>query len=102
MVYSLFLGFGVSIGTALYGWIDASATSTMTCRVDNYGPDIKTFVNSIFVLSFVFWQAIQPILVCLNANHFHSLTLINMTTKKTDIAAMVAIAFMGYCWFPLL
>lgn len=31
IIYSLFLGFGITIGTALYGLLDSNATSTTTC-----------------------------------------------------------------------
>ncbi|GAB7350324.1 hypothetical protein MBLNU459_g0957t1 [Dothideomycetes sp. NU459] len=32
IIYSLFLGFGITIGTALYGIMDSNATSETTCR----------------------------------------------------------------------
>lgn len=32
IIYSLFLGFGITIGTALYGIMDSKATSETTCR----------------------------------------------------------------------
>ncbi|PSK60756.1 hypothetical protein B9Z65_906 [Elsinoe australis] len=32
IIYSLFLGFGIMIGTAIYGRIDSNATSTTTCQ----------------------------------------------------------------------
>lgn len=31
IIYSLFLGFGITLGAALYGWIDKGATSETTC-----------------------------------------------------------------------
>ncbi|ODV73195.1 threonine/serine exporter family protein [Cyberlindnera jadinii NRRL Y-1542] len=31
IIYSLFLGFGITLGAALYGWIDHNATSETTC-----------------------------------------------------------------------
>jgi uncharacterized membrane protein YjjB (DUF3815 family) len=31
IIYSLFLGYGITIGTALYGLLDSSATSATTC-----------------------------------------------------------------------
>ncbi|ONH67598.1 Pheromone-regulated membrane protein 10 [Cyberlindnera fabianii] len=31
VIYSLFLGYGITLGAALYGWIDKSATSSTTC-----------------------------------------------------------------------
>ncbi|CAN6641353.1 hypothetical protein TRVA0_018S02212 [Trichomonascus vanleenenianus] len=32
IVYSIFLGFGITLGAAIYGWIDSNATSEITCR----------------------------------------------------------------------
>ena len=31
IIYSLFLGFGITIGTSFYGWADGNATSSTTC-----------------------------------------------------------------------
>lgn len=32
IIYSLFLGFGITLGAAIYGWIDGNATSETTCK----------------------------------------------------------------------
>ncbi len=42
IIYSLFLGFGITIGTALYGVIDKNATSETTCK--NHMPEYYNFV----------------------------------------------------------
>lgn len=31
IIYSLFLGFGITLGAALYGWVDSNATDAATC-----------------------------------------------------------------------
>lgn len=31
IIYSLFLGFGITLGASLYGWIDKNSVSTVTC-----------------------------------------------------------------------
>ncbi|KAK9366979.1 hypothetical protein V1509DRAFT_567560 [Lipomyces kononenkoae] len=31
IIYSLFLGFGITLGSAIYGWMDHNATSSTTC-----------------------------------------------------------------------
>lgn len=36
IIYSLFLGFGILIGTVLYGLMDANATSSYTCDMPTY------------------------------------------------------------------
>lgn len=35
IIYSLFLGFGITLGGALYGWVDKNATSANTCGTDH-------------------------------------------------------------------
>jgi uncharacterized membrane protein YjjP (DUF1212 family) len=32
IIYSLFIGYGITIGTAIYGWIDKNATSATQCQ----------------------------------------------------------------------
>lgn len=49
IIYSLFLGFGITIGTAIYGWIDDNATSSTTCS-----NTIDSHWNFIFVAAFAF------------------------------------------------
>jgi uncharacterized membrane protein YjjP (DUF1212 family) len=38
IIYSLFLGYGITIGTVIYGWMDHNATSATTCQnpMDDY------------------------------------------------------------------
>lgn len=40
IVYSLFLGFGITLGAALYGWVDSNATNLAVC-VASHGLDPK-------------------------------------------------------------
>ena len=35
IIYSLFLGFGITLGAALYGWVDSNATDAATCSSDH-------------------------------------------------------------------
>jgi uncharacterized membrane protein YjjB (DUF3815 family) len=49
IIYSLFLGFGITIGTAIYGWIDDNATSSTSCS-----NTIDTHWNFLFVPAFAF------------------------------------------------
>ena len=44
IIYSLFLGFGITIGSSLYGWADKHATSATTC-----GPSWPIWWQIIFV-----------------------------------------------------
>lgn len=35
IIYSLFLGFGITLGAALYGWVDSNATDAAVCSSDH-------------------------------------------------------------------
>jgi len=73
IIYSLFLGFGITIGTSFYGGIDKNATSDTSCRTET-----STWFKFIFV---------PPFTLCL--------IMINQGKwKQTPI--MMIIAFVGY------
>ncbi|KAG2413047.1 hypothetical protein HFD88_010606 [Aspergillus terreus] len=77
IIYSLFLGYGITVGTTIYGLLDGGATSERTCkRLDVYGSEyIQHFV---FVPVFVVFIAI-----------------INQTKWK-QLPMMIFIAVCGY------
>jgi uncharacterized membrane protein YjjP (DUF1212 family) len=67
IIYSLFLGFGITIGTAVWGLIDSSATSSTTCS-----NGLNTYWHFLFVPIFAFcltyinhakWKQ-MPVMVC--------------------------------------
>ena len=73
IIYSLFLGFGITIGTSFYGGIDKNATSDVSCR--NGMP---------WWFKFIF---VPPFTLCL--------IIINQGKWK-QMPVMVVIAFAGY------
>ncbi|KAI1076365.1 DUF1212-domain-containing protein [Whalleya microplaca] len=73
IIYSLFLGFGITVGTALYGLFDANASSATTCL-----NPIPTYYRFFFVPAFT---------VCL--------AYVNQAKWK-QMPVMVLIAFAGY------
>lgn len=73
LIYSLFLGFGTLVGTALYGMIDHKANSGTSC-----GSSMNEYVTWLFIPFFS---------VCL--------VVINQGRIK-QIEIMIAIAFVGY------
>lgn len=75
IIYSLFLGFGLTLGSALYGWIDKGAYSKTTCS--NIG-----HIDNIWKLLFV---------PCFNI--FQSLAC---QARWNQISVMVMIANCGY------
>ncbi|KNG87070.1 hypothetical protein ANOM_005701 [Aspergillus nomiae NRRL 13137] len=77
IIYSLFLGYGVTVGTTIYGLIDRSATSNTTC------PNILGFENP-YVARFPFVVAFSICLLIINQG------------KWKQGPVMVIIAFTGY------
>lgn len=73
LIYSLLLGFGTLVGTALYGMIDHSAISDTSCA-----PSMNEYLTWIFIPVF------SGCLVVINQGR----------TKQIEI--MIAIAFVGY------
>lgn len=73
IIYSLFLGFGITVGTALYGLMDPNATSATTCP-----NPIPTYYRFFFVPIFT---------LCL--------AFVNQAKWK-QMPVMVVIAFAGY------
>ncbi|KAI9705128.1 MAG: hypothetical protein M1836_006911 [Candelina mexicana] len=73
IIYSLFLGFGITIGTALYGLIDEKATSETTCSTQ-----MSPYYGFVFVPAFT---------MCL--------VVINQAKWK-QAPVMLFIAFVGY------
>ena len=75
IIYSLFLGFGITLGAALYGWIDHNATSANSCPV---GHGIRDEWRILFVPMFA---------LCLG--------LINQA-RWNQVPIMIVIAGIGY------
>ncbi|KAB8225751.1 hypothetical protein BDV33DRAFT_77778 [Aspergillus novoparasiticus] len=77
IIYSLFLGYGVTVGTTIYGLIDRSATSNTTC------PNVLGFKNP-YVARFPFVIAFSICLLIINQG------------KWKQGPVMVIISFTGY------
>lgn len=73
IIYSLFLGFGITVGTSFYGWADRNASSATTCATS-----MPSWFGFIFV---------PPFTLCL--------IVINQGKVK-QMPVMLAIAFAGY------
>ncbi|KAI0202983.1 hypothetical protein F4808DRAFT_49155 [Astrocystis sublimbata] len=73
VIYSLFIGFGITVGTLLYGLFDSNATSSTSCR-DTMDPHLAFIFVPIFT-------------VCL--------AIVNQAKWK-QLPVMVVISFAGY------
>jgi uncharacterized membrane protein YjjP (DUF1212 family) len=67
IIYSLFLGYGITIGTVLYGFIDKNATSSTTCS--NSMPDywyfffVPAFTMCLIIINQAKWKQAPVMLV---------------------------------------
>jgi len=73
IIYSLFLGYGITVGTALYGAMDPNATNETVCR-----DPLNRYWNFLLVPLYVFF------------------TCFTVQAKYKQMPIMIAIAFAGY------
>lgn len=75
IIYSLFLGYGITVGTAIYGAIDSNATNAQTCE---NGTPLNKHWNFLFVPLYVFFVTFT------------------VQAKYKQMPAMILIATAGY------
>lgn len=64
IIYSLLLGFGITVGASLWGLIDENATSQQTCQ-DPMNPFIAwAFVPGFVVCICILYQAVRYPVIC--------------------------------------
>ncbi|KAF1843290.1 DUF1212-domain-containing protein [Cucurbitaria berberidis CBS 394.84] len=73
IIYSLFLGYGITVGTAIYGAIDSNATNATQCQ-----NPLNPYWNFLFVPLYVFF------------------TTFTVQAKYKQMPVMIIIAFAGY------
>ncbi|EMD85371.1 hypothetical protein COCC4DRAFT_206550 [Bipolaris maydis ATCC 48331] len=73
IIYSLFLGYGITVGTAIYGAIDSNATNATQCQ-----EPLHPYWSFLFVPLYVFF------------------TTFTVQAKYKQMPAMIIIAFAGY------
>ncbi|CAG5145056.1 uncharacterized protein ALTATR162_LOCUS1646 [Alternaria atra] len=73
IIYSLFLGYGITVGTAIYGAIDSNATNSTQCQ-----NPMNPYWNFLMVPLYVFF------------------TTFTVQAKYKQMPAMIVIAFAGY------
>jgi uncharacterized membrane protein YjjP (DUF1212 family) len=81
IIYALMLGFGITIGTAVYGLMDKNATSVVTCP----SPDsLNWWTNNVFLSRFPWVPLFTMCLIVINQ------------AKWKQAPVMLVIAFTGY------
>ena len=103
IIYSLFLGFGITIGTAFYGGIDSNATSDTTCRSDPIQGHLKFIFVPLFTMCLVLinqgkWRQAPTMLVISFAgyivNYFSAIRFASNAQVANTLGAL-AIGILG-------
>lgn len=81
IIYALMLGFGITIGTAVYGLMDKHATSVVTCPSP---PSLEWWTNNVFLSHFPWVPLFTMCLIVINQ------------AKWKQAPVMLFIAFAGY------
>ncbi|KKK16271.1 hypothetical protein ARAM_003174 [Aspergillus rambellii] len=106
IIYSLFLGYGITVGTTIYGLIDANATSEKSCpNLDVWG---STYIRHfIFVPVFVIFIAIinqgkwkqMPVMIfiaiCGYVTNFFSTTKLGSNSEVANTVGAFTIGLLG-------
>ncbi|KAF5098634.1 hypothetical protein D0Z00_001977 [Geotrichum galactomycetum] len=97
IIYSLLLGFGITLGAVIYGWIDGNATSETTCP-HPLNPWWRTLFVPMFTLGLALvnqahWRQI-PVMVVISgagytATYFSGLRLANAAELTSALGALV-------------
>ncbi|ODQ80958.1 hypothetical protein BABINDRAFT_160392 [Babjeviella inositovora NRRL Y-12698] len=97
IIYFLFLGFGITLGAALYGWIDSNAVSEVTCK-RNLSPwwnflFVPMFTIGLGLLSQAKWLQLPVMVLILGAgttaSYFSNLHFSDVTEFSSAIGVFV-------------
>lgn len=102
IIYSLFLGFGITIGTATYGVIDHNATSATTCQNPmpdyHFFPFVPAFTLCLIVINQAKWRQAPVMMIIAFAgylvNFFSSRRFVGNTQVSNTLGAL-AIGFLA-------
>ncbi len=97
IIYSLFLGYGITIGTALYGAMDNNATVAVTCTgtMPSWYPFlfVPLFTFCLIVINQGRWKQmpVMIILACVGylVNHFSAIPLASNAQVPSTLAALL-------------
>lgn len=81
IIYALMLGFGITIGTAIYGLMDRDATSVVTCPSPE---SLSWWTNNVFISRFPWVPLFTMCLIIINQ------------AKWKQVPMMIIISFAGY------
>ncbi|KAL4804718.1 hypothetical protein BDV18DRAFT_27040 [Aspergillus unguis] len=106
IIYSLFLGYGVTVGTTIYGLIDANATSEKQCpNQDVYGSPytqrfcfVPLFVIFVAVINQAKWKQLPTMIVIALAGYvtnYFSTTKLGSNSEVANTVGAFTIGLLG-------
>ncbi|KAF2157387.1 DUF1212-domain-containing protein [Myriangium duriaei CBS 260.36] len=99
VIYSLFLGFGIMVGTAIYGRIDPSATSATTCENSIQAPytfiAVPIFTVCLIVINQGKWKQMPVMVTIAFAGFVTSFYTAKRFSSNTQIANTVSSFVIG-------
>ncbi|KAK5151471.1 hypothetical protein LTS14_009315 [Recurvomyces mirabilis] len=96
IIYSLFLGFGITIGTAIYGIFDVNAVSSTTCdggiSEPYYFPFVPAFAMTLIIINQAKWKQAPVMLIIafvgFLVNHYSSRRFAGNTQISNTLGAL--------------
>ena len=102
IIYSLFIGFGLTIGSAIYGWFNKNAISESTCRKPMadfwYFFFVPPFALCLMIINQAKWKQMPIMMVIALIGYFVSFAISRELPNNAQISsalAAVAISFLA-------
>lgn len=111
IIYSLFLGFGITIGTAVYGLLDPQATTAYTCPASPINneylqrfPFVLLFTACLAIVNHAKWKQLPMMLIISLAGYvvsYFSSKRFYANTQVSNALGAFVIGVMGNCYSRL-
>ncbi|EMC99182.1 hypothetical protein BAUCODRAFT_60135, partial [Baudoinia panamericana UAMH 10762] len=99
IIYSLFLGFGITIGTAIYGIMDHNATSATTCdgaiAEPYFFPFVPAFAFTLIVINQAKWKQAPVMIVIAFAGYLVSYYSAKRFAGNTQVSSTLGALMIG-------
>ncbi|CAN3361021.1 hypothetical protein DICA2_D16050 [Diutina catenulata] len=101
IIYSLFLGFGITLGAALYGWIDKKSTSANSCTPDHNMDDkfrilfVPMFTICLGLINQARWRQLPAMLVISCTGYVGTYFAGKHFNNVTEFTACIGAFFIG-------
>lgn len=101
IIYSLFLGFGITLGAALYGWVDKRSTSQTDCNVGHNIDDkwrilfVPLFSVCLGLINQARWSQIPVMIVILSVGYIGTYFAGKHFASVTEFTAAIGAFIIG-------